>query len=76
MRIRAAKLLGGSIEDREEISKDVRDVYRVLSSAVHGGYLKSENEEILRKGQDLVRRSMLKIMMSGTYPEWERLDIE
>ena len=76
MQIRAAKLVGGDMSQRELTKKLVKDSYSVRSRATHQGALKTKDQEIIEKGQGLIRDAILKIIEAGTYPDWDRLDLK
>ncbi len=76
MQVRAAKLIGGNMSQRELTKKLVKNTYSVRSRAAHEGAMKTEDQEAIEKGQGLIRDAILKIIESGTYPDWNRLDLE
>ena len=64
------------MSQRELTKRLVNDAYLVRSRAAHQGALKTKDQEIIEKGQGLMRAAILKIVESGTYPDWNRLDLE
>jgi hypothetical protein len=85
VRTRAAKFLGGSLEDRKRILAAIRDVYDLRSLAVHAGRFDVEHASrkwrdeakvrlALAQGQRLVAESLMRVLEEGE-PAWEDLDI-
>lgn len=85
IRIRAARFLGGSLEQRQKIVETLKDVYDIRSLAIHTGRFDAEGakkkwrddtvvSEVLKEGQRLVARSLIK-MISKEEPKWEDFDI-
>lgn len=85
VRTRAARFLGGTLEERHGTVKTLRDVYDLRSRAVHAGRFDSEGSpkkwrddalvrEVLEKGQRLVGRSLVKVIQEGE-PNWEEFDL-
>lgn len=85
VRTRAARFLGGSIEERNAVVKRIKDVYDLRSRAVHAGRFdagersKKWSDEAnvrnaLEEGQGLVGKSLVKIIQEGE-PNWEDFDI-
>ena len=76
--LRAAWLLGNSLEGRLTIVEQVRDLYGLRSTAVHQGKLSRTNDVLAREmclsnGADLVRRLLLTILERGQWPDWRAL---
>lgn len=69
--------LGENREDRAAISKQLRDAYGARSKAVHEGILPRKHEAdsagVIKKAQDLCRRTIVKIVKDGRFPDWEKL---
>lgn len=85
VRTRAARFLAGSLEERRETVKILRDVYDLRSRAVHAGRFDAEDaakkwrddervRKVLEQGQRLVGRSLVKIIQEGE-PNWEEFDL-
>jgi hypothetical protein len=85
VRTRAARFLGGSLEERKTTSQNVRDVYDLRSLAVHAGRFDTEHASrkwrdeakvrlALAQGQRLVAESLMRVIESGE-PNWADLDI-
>jgi Apea-like HEPN len=85
VRTRAARFLGGSIEERKILVKTLRDVYDLRSRAVHSGRLDSGDNpkkwidqtkvfKTLDERQNLVGKSLIKLIKDGE-PDWEEFDI-
>ena len=78
MRIRAAWLLGVSLEERERIFDLVRKIYDLRSAAVHNGTIQGrraapdhEVQALLWEGDALCRKLVTKISSSG-WPDWSK----
>jgi len=76
--IRAAWLLGKTIDERVEIAKQVRDLYQLRSDAAHQGKLERAKDILAREitlsdGADLVGRLLLAILERGGWPDWRVL---
>jgi hypothetical protein len=85
VRTRAAKFLGGSLEERKNTLAVIRDVYDLRSLAVHAGRFDAEHASrkwrdeatvrlALTQGQRLVAESLMRVLEQGE-PVWEDLDI-
>jgi hypothetical protein len=85
IKTRAAKFLGGSINERHQIAAVLRDLYELRSLAVHAGRFDAEGSKkrwrdprevraALDAGQQTVQRSLLKLIRDGE-PRWEDLDL-
>ena len=85
VRTRAARFLGGSIEERNAVVKRIKDVYDLRSRAVHAGRFDADDKpkkwsdeanvhKALDEGQSLVGKSLVKIIQEGE-PNWEDFDI-
>lgn len=85
VRTRAARFLGGSLEERRGTVTTLRDVYDLRSRAVHAGRFDAEGapkkwrddarvSKVLEDGQRLVGRSLVKVIQEGE-PNWEEFDI-
>ena len=78
---RGAWHLGKAKHDRQVLFQDFKKLYDWRSSAVHTGKLphkkgpfsEQEAEEFISTTQDLCRRSILKIIKDGRFPDWENL---
>ena len=83
LRLRAAWFLGKNKEDRIFIYKVIKELYDCRSTVVHGGKFKNrpftiDDEPIsmsgfIKKGQDICRDSILKILEQGEFPDWDDL---
>jgi len=85
VRTRAARFLGGSIEERQGTAKTLKDVYDLRSRAVHSGRFDSDQNSkkwkddavvrsVLESGQRIVGRSLVKVIHEGE-PDWEAFDL-
>ena len=85
VRTRAARFLGGSVEERRGTVTTLRDVYDLRSRAVHAGRFDAEGapkkwrddalvRNVLEEGQRLVGRSLVKVIQDGE-PNWEEFDL-
>jgi len=84
VRTRAARFLGGSLDDRKATVIALKDVYDLRSRAVHAGRFDGEGgnkwrdasrvRTTLENGQRLVGRSLVKVIMEGE-SDWEEFDI-
>ena len=84
VRSRAARFLGGSLEEREATVKSVKEVYELRSRAVHSGRFDADGTAkwrdnnlvctTLEKGQNIVGKSLVKVIHEGE-PAWTSLDI-
>ena len=75
IQIRAAKLVDGDLSKREQTKQIVKNAYTARSRATHQGALETKDQGIIEMGQGLIRDAILKIIESGTYPDWDRLDL-
>ena len=81
LRLRAALFLRETVNEREAVIKDVRDIYGMRSKAVHEGAV-NDNEatkSLKEKAEDLCRESILKTVsycqVNGEFPQWSRLEL-
>ena len=85
VRTRAARFLGGSLEERRATVKTLKDVYGLRSCAVHSGRFdadgtakKWQDDNLVRttleKGQSIVGKSLVKVIQMGE-PDWTSFDI-
>ena len=81
MGVRAAKLLGQTLEERESIRKIVTAAYNTRSRAVHDGNLRKgidSHREKINAGQEVVLKVLRAIVTRGKFPsdeDWRRIDI-
>ena len=81
LRLRAALFLRESVNGREAVIKDVREIYGLRSKAVHEGAVnKSEaTKSFKEKAEDLCRESIIKTVsysqVNGEFPQWSRLEL-
>ena len=82
LRLRAAWHLGRDEEDRKKLLKRFGEIYNCRSNAVHNGELgrtvKSGGNQIptrdfIEKSQDLCRKSIMKVINDGGFPDWDSL---
>lgn len=85
VRTRAARFLGGSVEQRHTTASTLRDVYDLRSLAVHAGRFDTESASkkwrddtrvrlALKQGREIVAQSLMK-MIEESEPVWEDFDI-
>jgi Apea-like HEPN len=85
VRTRAARFLGGSLDERKGGVKLLKDVYDLRSRAVHAGRFDAGEKskrwsdeanvrKALEEGQSLVGKSLVEIIQEGE-PNWEDFDI-
>lgn len=67
---RGAWLLGKTPDDRRAVFRALRDAYDARSGAVHSGRLGKDDHALLPIADDLARRSLIKIALDGSYPDW------
>jgi Apea-like HEPN len=85
LQTRAARFLGGSLDEQHETAKKVKKVYELRSGAVHSGRFDvdgaskkscdpSHVTQVLEEGQRVVGQSLVKMIQEGE-PNWEDFDI-
>ena len=82
-RLRASWHLGKDKADREMLIDEFKAIYTLRSKAVHNGEVpkrikirKGESvptSEFIPRAQDLCRRSIIKILEDGKFPDWNNL---
>ena len=79
LRLRAGWFLGNSIDERNSVMNDIKNIYRHRSRAVHRGQI-PRNQETLglkAKAVKLCQRSIVKKIdharAHGGFPKWDRL---
>ena len=81
LRLRAALFLRESVNDREAVIKDVREIYGLRSKAVHEGAVNDSEatKSFKEKAEDLCRESIIKTVsysqLNGEFPQWSRLEL-
>jgi hypothetical protein len=72
--VRAALLLGRSLDERQKIVKTVREFYKVRSKIVHGSRNDLADGEIVRDGLSLCLSALREVVHEARLPEpelWE-----
>ena len=66
--------MGSDLEGRKKIRKNLVDFYGAASKIVHGaGTVKKKDVELLNCASNLCRRGILKVINSGSRPNWMEL---
>jgi Apea-like HEPN len=78
LRLRGARLLGKTLDERIKIDRLLRSVYKARSIAVHTGNLPERidglpTHEILDDGQRLAARAIETILHNGGSPDWRNI---
>lgn len=83
LRLRASWHLGKNKEDRKKLIDEFKAIYTLRSKAVHNGVIPQRvkiregesvpTSEFIPKAQDLCRRSIMKILEDGEFPDWDNL---
>ena len=83
-RLRGALHLGNGVEERKQLVKEFRDIYKYRSQAVHEGTLPEQVTldgrripigQYIEGSQELFRRSLMKVIDTGVLPDWERIEL-
>jgi hypothetical protein len=79
LRLRGARLLGQTLEERVQISRALRDVYKLRSIAVHTGNIpvdavSSPIDDVLKTGCRLAARAIEAMIRQGS-PDWDRITL-
>jgi hypothetical protein len=85
IRTRAARFLGGSLDERRQTDRAVKDLYALRSAAIHSGSFvghgsdkkwhdESNVREALGRGQALIAKSLVKLIHEGE-PNWDDFDL-
>ena len=69
---RAGHLLADTTDERIDISKEMKQFYRLRSSIAHGRRPANAGENA-RRGFDLALRTLRELLRRGDFPDWERL---
>jgi len=75
LRVRVARYLGASEEERKELARLVRRIYAARSAAVHSGSVPSEVEgtevkKLLENGYQMMAKAIDKLIRAGQVPDW------
>ena len=75
LRVRGARLLGKTLDERREIYKALNAVYGLRSSAVHSGVLSEtlnskQLNDILERGQQIAADLVESVLRRGKSPDW------
>ena len=82
LRLRAGWFLGNSVEERDSVMNNIRDIYELRSGAVHAGQVPDVHKtrqirDIKDEAVDLCMRSIVKKIHHarayGEFPNWNRL---
>ncbi len=75
--LRGAWYLGKDIAERKKIAEQIKNIYKARSDAVHEGVLRLKRsqrpENLIKTAQNLCRRSIIKIIEEGQFPDWDTL---
>ncbi|MFM9880610.1 MAG: hypothetical protein ACKVOO_09415 [Burkholderiaceae bacterium] len=85
IRTRAAKWLGGTLDQRKQIMEALKNVYDLRSLAIHAGRFDTEGAKkawrdfekvsaALGTGRRIVAESLVKVLLEGE-PNWEDFDL-
>ena len=83
-RLRGSLYLGQTLEQRGMLIREFREIYGCRSRAVHEGKLpddvsvNGENVpigEFIKRSQNLFKRSLLKVIDSGKWPDWTTIEL-
>ena len=69
---RAGHLLADTTDERIDISKEMKQFYRLRSSIAHGRRQANAGEDA-RRGFDLAQRTLRELLRRGDFPDWEEL---
>jgi hypothetical protein len=79
VRLRAAWLHEGSIDERRHVRSVIKNVYDLRSQAVHKGALqdkkKKENRRTLHEGMLLCASLLRKLVSLETEPNWREIEL-
>ena len=81
LRLRAALFLREDVNGREAVIKDVQEIYKLRSKAVHEGAVNNSEatKSFKEKAEDLCRESIIKTVsysqVNGEFPRWSRLEL-
>ena len=77
--VRAAQLLGGSIDERRTIRDTVKKAYSYGSRVIHGSSIKpskaEEYRETLEAAEEILRRCLEDIIIRGQFVSFDLLDL-
>ena len=72
--IRAAWWLGENAEDRQSLLEGTRDLYNARSASAHIGQPgRRHGADLLARGQEMCRNSIIKFFGKGGFPDWNKL---
>ena len=75
LRLRAALLLGGSVEDRRATAAKVKGLYDVRSAVIHGGTKRSQEAgEKVEEGLTVVGLILRRLMEVGDVADWKTVE--
>jgi GTP cyclohydrolase III len=79
LRLRAALLVGTTIEKRHEISEAVKKLYNLRSSVVHGGVRKPKDAlrdpELATRGLEICTQAVRAIVQRNALPDFARWEL-
>lgn len=72
---RAAWFLGRTADQRMEIHKEVKDIYKARSRVVHGKNVRAQDAEMADRAFDLARKTLMKRIRSHelSKPNWDKI---
>ena len=72
--IRAAWWLGENAGSRKSLLETTRDVYNARSTSAHTGRpSRRHGNDLLARGQDICRKSIIKFIEKGGFPDWNEV---
>jgi hypothetical protein len=78
--LRAAQLIGGTLEARQESRRKINELYKLRNKGAHGSSLKEwtrkQNETILQEATDIYRVLVRSFLRHRRKPDWEALELE
>lgn len=72
--LRAALLLGSTLDEKRQIMKLVKDSYDITSTAVHSGNLPQKKLELLPKAATIAKQAIVKMIDDGEM-DWEVIEL-
>ena len=81
LRLRAALFLRETVNEREAVIKDIREIYGLRSKAVHEGAVNDSEatHSLKEKAEELCRESIINTVsysqVNGEFPQWSRLEL-
>lgn len=72
---RPAQIIGGALASRQETRNKLSALYKLRSSATHGGTIKSADKAVIDAGCQIFRELLRSLLLLGKKPDWRSIEL-